>query len=271
MNRVSKPKIFELLWVLRHSLRTRGLGGTMRAFMRTFWRRLFPPHHTPNPFDVAYGTDTGGLIPTSGADHPSAAHSRDYWGTPPSVLRGALAHWSATLDDSGLTVSDYTFVDLGCGKGRVVMLASELPFAASLGVELNPTLAAIAEANLALWSKYPHACSNLEIIQSDVLNLAYPVGATLLYLFNPFDEQIVRGLAERIADLVPHRIAPIDILYTRPEHTSPFQSLPGAAVLWRGEVPLTREDTASDVFDTTQQDCFLCRIPPAGDHGPAAT
>ncbi|MDP9039664.1 MAG: hypothetical protein M3O02_10395, partial [Acidobacteriota bacterium] len=207
----------QLLHALRRSLRTRGLMGTARAVRRRLFPRWVPVH----PFDRTHGTDTGGLLPTSAGPHPSAAHSRDYWGTAPSLLQGSLARWQATLADTPYLPSDYTFLDLGCGKGRALMLASELPFARILGVELDPALVAIARRNLALWARTPHPATILQVLHADALLVPLPETPLLLYLFNPFGEPIVRALADRLAALLPARRHPVDILYTRPEHILP--------------------------------------------------
>jgi SAM-dependent methyltransferase len=252
-------KLFDALWDTRESLRKRGVGGTVRAARR----RLFPPRVTPHPFDLTHGTDTGGLIPISKGAHPSAEHGRDYWGTSPSMLRGALAHWSATLHDGiGYATADYTFMDLGCGKGRALMIASELPFAAIIGVELDPALVAVGRKNLAIWSRTPHACEHLSVLNNDALAVKIPEMPVLLYLYNPFDAHVVGLLADRIAALLPSRRHPLDILYARPEHIEPFERLPGVQILWKGEVPFTPADTAADIFDTTQQQVFIYRLSP---------
>lgn len=259
-------KLFDLLWDTRESLRNRGIAGTARAIRR----RLFPPRVTPHPFDLTYGTDTGGLIPIKEVDHPNAAHGRDYWGTSPSMLRGALARWSATLPGTGYSPSDYTFVDLGSGKGRALMLASETPFESILGVEFDPALVGIARQNLALWSRTPHACQSIEVLNEDALAFPIPEGPVLLYLYNPFDAHIITRLAERIAELRATRTRPLDIVYARPDHIEPFENLPGVQILWKGEVPFTPEDTAADVFETTQQQCFVYRMPPGAALSPNA-
>lgn len=261
---MGRSRIIDLLWDIRRSLRTRGLRGSIRAARR----RLFPPRVTAHPFDTTFGTDTGGLISTCDGDHPSRAHARDYWGTAPSLLRGALARWSGTLAGTGFTVSQYTFIDLGSGKGRAVMLASELPFTACVGVELDPGLAMIARKNLELWSRSAHRCTDLSIVQDDVLALRLPGNPVLLYLFNPFDDHIMSALGLRLRDLLANRGCPIDILYARPEHTAALEALPGATLVWKSEVPFSAEDTAADVFETVQQECVLYRVPPPSSHLP---
>ena len=98
--------------------------------VRTLWRR--EPRH---PFDVAYGMDTSGLIYADRlpSGHENDRYSEGYYGTAPSLFIGAISLWMSGLapaaqgtrgqwdEGTGELLEDYTFVDLGCGKGRVVM------------------------------------------------------------------------------------------------------------------------------------------------------
>lgn len=245
-------------------LRESGVVGTFRRMAQRFFPRAVPPH----PFDLAHGIDTGGLIPTQIGAHPNAAHGTAYWGTAPSLLRGALARWTEYLAGTPYSPSDYTFIDLGCGKGRALMLASETPFARILGVELDPDLAAAAQRNLAIWTRTPHACSQIEAMEGDALAFTLPPGALLLYIYNPFNDHILQQLLKRLHELGSD--SPIDILYLRPEHAEVLDQDPAIQSLWKGEIPYTPEDTAADVFDTTQQQCFIYRLPGSAPSQPLA-
>ena len=232
-------------------------GRTPAGLVRAVYRRLFPRRVPPHPFDLQHGTDTGGLLPTQKTGH---VHGTSYWGTAPSLMRGALARWAATLDGTSHSPADYTFIDLGCGKGRALMLASETAFGRVVGVELDAALVATARANLALWSRSAHACNQLEVLHQDALAMSLPDTPVALYLYNPFDEHLIGILAERLTALQATRSHPIDVMYCRPEHAAFIEAMPGVRTLWKGEVPYTAEDTAADVFDTVQQQCFLYRL-----------
>ncbi len=102
----------------------------------------FPPPLPIHPFDLRHGVDTSGLLfcDQLASGHAHDDHINAYWGTPPSGFQGILDHWQQALAGTPYTIEDYTLVDIGCGKGRVVLLASDLPFQRIVGVELNPTL-----------------------------------------------------------------------------------------------------------------------------------
>jgi len=83
-----------------------------------------------HPFDLKYGTDTGGYLGPheirSGGVHD--AMNNGYSAVAPSVFREACRRWCATLPPSAAHIQAYSFVDVGAGKGRALLLAAELPF-----------------------------------------------------------------------------------------------------------------------------------------------
>ena len=111
----------------------------------------FPIH----PFDQMHGVDTSGLVP---AKHLVTGHANDehvtaYYGVAPSILRSLIAQWRETIPPH--PISSYTFIDIGAGKGRGLLVASEYPFRKVIGIELNSPLAGIARANVAHWAPHP--------------------------------------------------------------------------------------------------------------------
>ena len=121
-------------------------------------RRLLPgmkvgEGFTPHPFDLEFGVRTSGLI---AGRHLKSGHRHDrqstaYYGVAPSVFQSMVVRWRRTKPVGPIDV--FTFVDLGAGMGRAVLLASEFPFREAVGVELHQTLAGIARKNAARWRK----------------------------------------------------------------------------------------------------------------------
>jgi len=107
----------------------------------------FPIH----PFDQMHGVDTSGLVPASKlvTGHPNDEHVTAYYGVAPSILRALIAHWRESVPP--YPISSYTFLDIGAGKGRGLLVASEYRFRKVVGIELNPALAAVARQNVAQW------------------------------------------------------------------------------------------------------------------------
>ncbi|HEV2644829.1 MAG TPA: class I SAM-dependent methyltransferase [Acidobacteriaceae bacterium] len=231
----------KLLWSVRH----RGASGTVRAaahwVRRTITREAVS---RPHPFDVEHGTDTGGLI--AGGDlasgHTSDRHIEGYAAVPPSRFRGILARWQAGGPAHAL--ADYCFVDLGCGKGRALLLASQLGFREVIGVELNPSLAQIARANVTLWAAAGKARAPMRVEQKDALELEWPVGPCVVFLFNPFDAQLMRQIAESMAAAFRNRPSDLEVLYYKPNHAD---ALPDSfRMAWCETIEIDAQELAAD-------------------------
>jgi hypothetical protein len=97
-----------------------------------------------------------------------------------------------------LDFRDFVFLDLGSGKGRTLLMASDYPFRRIAGVELLPALHQAAQENLNKYRSESQKCFVLESICADATEFPFPAEPTVLYLFNPFPEV---GLSRMIANL----------------------------------------------------------------------
>ncbi len=132
-------------------------------------------------FDRRRGVDTAGVVPvgTGTLSGISAEQSNRYEATPRSVF-------CAMMRELGRSAcSGWTFVDIGSGKGAVVLYASEYPFRAVIGVEASPELHQTALANVAR-SAERQCCDKVTAVCADALQWPLPAGPTMLYLYNPF-------------------------------------------------------------------------------------
>ena len=143
-------------------------------------------------------------------------------------------------------MAETTFVDIGAGMGRAVLLASELGFERVVGVELHPALARIARRNLWLWRRGGRAISPARIVHGDALEMEWPAGATLFFLFNPFGAVVMRRLLRALAKGFAGRPGELDILYVNREQESVFEMEAGFTRLWGGPVRRSRADAAAD-------------------------
>ena len=259
---LSRMRTANMVFRLRRSIAERGLRGTTLRVVKKIYRRVFPVRIPTHPFDLRYGVDTSGLLGKALLD---SGHANDrfvtaYWGTAPSLFDGAFGRWGELLSGTHDTPCDFALLDVGCGKGRVLMQASEMPFWQIIGVELNPALVAIAQKNLEVWKRSDHACNDLVVVNADVLAVALPDSPVLIYLFNPFDAPVVQLFLDRLSSLVLTRSDPIDLIYARPEHAHLFDSVPNMRLLGEGEVSLTPEETAADAFETRTLDYRIYRL-----------
>lgn len=110
-----------------------------------------------------------------------------------------------------------TFVDLGCGKGRALIVAAEAGFGRARGVELSKKLVKIARRNIARLR-----LDNIEVVHGDAGAASFEVDNTVLYMYNPFGDQVMREVRAKI-DASP--TPPSHILYFNPFYTEALDSL----------------------------------------------
>lgn len=116
-----------------------------------------------------------------------------------------------------LDFSQFTFLDLGSGKGRTLMMATEYPFRRIIGVELLPALNEIAKENLRNYTSTSQRCFAVESVCADATSFPLPAGPLVLYMFNPFPEQPLRRVLGHITECLNGHERPVFVLYHNPE------------------------------------------------------
>jgi SAM-dependent methyltransferase len=222
----------------------------------------FPIH----PFDQMHGVDTSGLVPASKlvTGHANDEHVTAYYGVAPSILRALIAHWRESVPP--YPISSYTFLDIGAGKGRGLLVASEFRFRKVVGIELNPALAAVARQNVAQW-KAAHAAdptaepiAPIEVLEQDALEFELPDAPTLLFLFHPFEAPVLRKLLRQIETQLGRRAAAnrnqvpaLDLIYVNAECANVLDRHPAFTQLFLDNVPMSSEDHAADLEAIARQ------------------
>src|ERR1700689_247233 len=100
------------------------------------------------------------------------------------------------------TYREYSFVDLGSGKGRVLLVAAEWPFDLIQGVEYDAALHEQTEQNIRSYSESKKPASRIESQNMDAMDYCFPPGNLVVFLFNPFGPRVLNGvLANLVASL----------------------------------------------------------------------
>ena len=94
--------------------------------------------------------------------------------------------------------SEYTFIDIGSGKGKVALLASTYPFRRVVGVELYEEFHRIAVSNLEAFPAADRRCGSVELECVDAGDYELPREPCVVYLFNPFAEEILRKVLRNL-------------------------------------------------------------------------
>ena len=201
---------------------------------------------TWHPFDLEFGVRTSGLIAGRNLKCGSRAdrHNTAYFGVAPSVFHEMIALWRRSKPAG--TIDQFTFVDIGAGMGRAVLLASEFPFRSVIGVELNPRLARIARKNVAHWKAAGLARAPVRVVCRDAVEFKIPPGPCVAFMFNPFGGPIMRRLLKTWSQTLARREDQLDILYVNNEQETVLRRQPGLVRLFAGEVMRSHADAIAD-------------------------
>jgi 16S rRNA G966 N2-methylase RsmD len=208
--------------------------------------------YTVHPFDETYGVRTSGLI---AGRHLGAGHAHDkqitaYFGVAPSVFRRLIAKWrrEGARADFKNQLSEYTFVDVGAGMGRGMLLAAEIGFREVWGVELNPVLAGIALKNLRRWKVDGRLLDGqrMKLIEGDATEMKLPAGPVLLFLFNPFEARLMKKFLEAVEAQREGNDAPVELLYVNHEQDVTIERRKVWTRFFKGDVARTKADAIAD-------------------------
>jgi SAM-dependent methyltransferase len=159
--------------------------------------------------DRSRGTDTSRIVDLATAGvHTDGRipYVPSGWRSLPSALRH-------------IPISDGdVFLDLGSGKGRVVLQAAERPFKRVIGVELSPELNAVAQENLhAVRAKL--RCQDVELIEADITTYPIPDDVTIVYAYNPVRGELFEAAMTALIASYDRNPRPMHLLYRYPrEH-----------------------------------------------------
>ena len=190
---IPKATMDAIAWAL-NSVRGRGVMQTMKVAASVV---------ADLSFDWRHGTSTLRRVDADdfGAVGENLAHSEDYKATKARPLWSLLR----SLD----LPRTRGFVDLGAGKGRVLLIAALYGFRKIVGVEFSPKLCECARRNIQIFKERRRVSVEIDIVESDAA--AYPIqpDQDVFFMFNPFDEvvmaQVLANL-RRSAEIAPRKV-----------------------------------------------------------------
>jgi SAM-dependent methyltransferase len=177
----------------------RRLIGWCRALARGFSRHVL---------DRALNVETATPVALAqfGLDAPDRVHyEAGGWLDLPRLLR------------AGDVTPEDVFLDLGSGKGRVVLQATQYRFARVIGVEISEDLTQIARRNAAS-CRLSARCGAIELVHSDALDYAIPDDVSVVYVFNPFRGSSFGAVLTRLEESVDRRPRALRVIYRNAVH-----------------------------------------------------
>ncbi len=101
---------------------------------------------------------------------------------------------------------EYTFIDFGSGKGKVLFLAAQYPFRRIQGVEFAAELHRQAVENICRYRCRKQACTRIQSVNMNAADYQFPNENMVLYFFNPFGPEVMKTVLSNLeASLKEHQ------------------------------------------------------------------
>jgi len=210
------------------SLRYFGFWRALREFGGAFWRalgELLPSRRKARfgdlDYDWEHSVDTTRSNVGFGTQFLTGVTARPYFATEPWLFEQIMQVLALSIQQSAVShrivaqtgMQDFTFIDLGSGKGRVLLMASDYPFKRIIGVEFMPELHRAAQKNVANYSNARQRCRLIESVCMDARDFQFPPEPLVAYLFNPFSESTFAHVLEGLRRSVEQSPRPVYIAY----------------------------------------------------------
>lgn len=216
-----------------------------------------------HPFDERFGVDTSGLIYDLQTGHENDAYNHGYFGVAPSVFR-------QILDRLNLEYQRFRFVDIGSGKGRALLLASDYPFREVIGVELSPELDRIACRNIAKYLSRPWSPAlgeqpttrEVRSLEADAADFRWPSGPLLIYMWNAFAGPVMERVLKNLRAALEAEIREVYLIYIHPELEELLDRHAWLERLWLAEIDMSEEDYSAWAFPGRTEICAVYRARP---------
>ncbi|MGC4115257.1 MAG: class I SAM-dependent methyltransferase [Myxococcales bacterium] len=143
-------------------------------------------------FDRRYGVETAAIVTVDAmqVDAGARAQMADYVPTPFGLLPEVVR---ATRVDP----TEFCFIDLGSGKGRVLVLAAEAGFDEVIGVELSE-LHEVAERNIRAYAARSDCPLRIFSRRQDVTTFEFPQRPLFVFYFNAFFGPVLERTLENL-------------------------------------------------------------------------
>lgn len=203
MNGPSLSNVLKLRW--RETRSRKGLFASMREIGSDIWQVVLEamPERRRSLFgDADYDWDHNSNTSSGGVSQRTRLLAAISGAPYQPTEAGLFAEMMNSLD---VRFDEFTFVDLGSGKGRTLLMAAELGFRRVIGVELLPELHEVAARNVV-------HLTNVETICLDARDYEFPDEPLVLYLFNPLPESALENVVAKLRDFQK----PLRIIYHNP-------------------------------------------------------
>jgi SAM-dependent methyltransferase len=211
----------------RESVRYFGFWRALRELAAACWQamiELLPSHRKARFGDMDYDweheVDTTRSNVGFRTQFLTGVTARPYFASEPWLFEQIMQALALSIQQSGLSqglahgaLRNFTFIDVGSGKGRALLMAANYGFKRIIGVEFMPELHRVAQANIARCASERQQCRQIESICLDARDFQFPMEPLVLYLFNPFSEPTFAAVLENLRSSVEQAPRPVYVAY----------------------------------------------------------
>ncbi|MEM9077773.1 MAG: class I SAM-dependent methyltransferase [Bacteroidota bacterium] len=182
-------------------------GRSIPSLYRSFYAKVWDIY-----YDFKYNIDTDAHVVLENLDLSKEQKEHYYWyeGTKVRPLKKLFKR----LD----IPKEKCFIDIGSGKGRVLLVAAEYGFKKVIGLELSQSLYQISKNNMDTFNRKRNTDSEIEILNINALDYVFTDDEDIIFLYNPFDEQTLKQLVLNIKASKNRNKREIKIIYANSVH-----------------------------------------------------
>ncbi|NNC73122.1 MAG: hypothetical protein HKN78_09650 [Sphingomonadaceae bacterium] len=168
-------------------------------------------------FDLKYDVDTGGVVEIDEMKKPAGSleNAGRYETIDPVWFDDLLARTGI------VNIKDFQLLDLGSGKGRVLMLAALAGFGKMIGVEIDEDLHSSAVSNIAIFNKHVPA-AEFALLNADIRDFDIPTDPMLCFANNPVEQPLFGQFVTRIEESLTAHPRPFFFVYLHANHMEAF-------------------------------------------------
>ena len=191
-------------------------------------------------FDARLGTDTSGIREIGSLDitSDSAPYAVRYQPSSEQTVR-------TLIQQLEIEPARCSFIDFGSGKGRVLLVAAELPFKEILGIEFSRELHEIALRNIARLRSKVDPNRRVRAICGDAVAFELPANDLVCYFYNPFGPPVMSRVVERLVSHHERSGCRVIVIYVDPRHRDIFEQT--------GKFTVIKEDPQAIILTTSER------------------
>jgi len=218
------------MWILKRHVVAWKRHGTWKFIylvsknLRLYIEKLFSgdvlQSTTESEFDDDFGTDTEVIREIGSLDialSENALHAVAYEPSPYHIT-------TKIIQELSIDHTHFSFIDFGSGKGRVLLIASQLPFKSVIGIEFSRELCKVAKDNIAKIPPSKCAASWVECVHTDVMEYRLPGNPLVCYFYNPFDQVIMEVVVGRLVESLREIPREIYVIYLNAKYRMLFDN-----------------------------------------------